>query len=223
MTNTLMADHPDDRPPWWQTPWWQTPCWQTILMRDHPDDKHPDNRPPWWETTLMTDHPDERSPLKTDHPVERPSPLDKHPDETTLTTNTDERPSWRGITPLLKLLCLKLFPSYFHVNGLLQGTTPSLRPLLLDFNSLFHCTYIPWRQVRGQVEEMTATMNNFWRWVTGVFLFLLYYYHYYYYRTLKSGMDSSMHVWDQVKSWILKGEKPHPKCTSKPFSNFLIL
>ena len=83
-----MKDHPDDRPPWWQTtlmkdhldvrpPWWKTtlmsdhpderPPWcQTTPMRDHPDDRHPNEKPPCWQTTLMIDHPDERPPLLSD-------------------------------------------------------------------------------------------------------------------------------------------------------------
>ena len=38
IVETLMKDHPDGRPPWWET----------TLMGDHPD-----GRPPWWETTPL--------------------------------------------------------------------------------------------------------------------------------------------------------------------------
>ena len=33
-----------------------------------------------------------------------------------------------------------------------------------------------------------------------------------------TAVDSNLHVWDQVKVWILKGEKPHSKCISRLFS-----
>ena len=36
MRDHLMRDHPDERPPWWET----TP-WETTLMRDHPDERKP--------------------------------------------------------------------------------------------------------------------------------------------------------------------------------------
>ena len=57
-----MTDHPDDRPPWWQTTLDRPPWWQTALMPDRSDDRlslmadHPDDRPPWWQTTIMKGH-----------------------------------------------------------------------------------------------------------------------------------------------------------------------
>ena len=64
------------------------PWWETTLMTDHPDE-----RLSWWETTLMRDHTDERphlwqTTLIRDHPDERLSwwkttLMRDHPDETT--------------------------------------------------------------------------------------------------------------------------------------------
>ena len=94
MAEPLMKDHPDERPPWWETtllrdhPDERLSWWKIILITDHPDERapwwestlmrdHPDERPPWWQTTLMKDHPGERSPwwqitLMRDHPDDRP-------------------------------------------------------------------------------------------------------------------------------------------------------
>ena len=45
--NDLMRNHPDERPPWWES---------TLikdLMRDHPDNRPPEERPHWWKTTSL--------------------------------------------------------------------------------------------------------------------------------------------------------------------------
>ena len=93
---SLLKDHPEERPPWRVTtlkrdhPGGWPPWRETTLVGDHPDKRppwgetplsrnHPKERPHWRETTLMWDHPDARPPwcetLMRDHPDER------YPDE----------------------------------------------------------------------------------------------------------------------------------------------
>ena len=121
---TLKRDHPDERPPQWETILNKDS--RSILIRDHLDERplhwettlnkdsknilireHPEERPPQWETTLnkdsksilFWDHPDER-PLQWERgcPDERPlqweTTLNKDSKSILIRDHPSERPPW---------------------------------------------------------------------------------------------------------------------------------
>ena len=96
-----MTDHPDDRPP----------KWETILMTDHPSERqswwqttqvtdHPDDKPPWWQTTQVTDHPNDKPP--SDRPLWwQTTPVTLSWWQTTLMTDhPNDRQYWWQTTPV---------------------------------------------------------------------------------------------------------------------------